>query len=164
MVFASAAIERQVKIVRANTDARSVHMTGYIFMYIFAHRWAAYERLDSFLPVPDEVKIQSTQHIATACYCHFFPSFVSYTSHCLGASAPRQLQRHRLWTTEADSCWGFFIFLSFSLRSCISHRFGEKTMRRTNWDRRAHSRVRGRVQSLKRSEEKKQKSPAVSPR
>lgn len=129
VVFASAAIERQVKIARTNTDARSIHMTGYIFMYIFANRWAAYERLDSFLPLPDEVKIQSTQHIATACYCHFF-SFVLYTSHCLGASAPAQLQQHRLWTTEADSCC--FLFFCLSLRAPVSHTASVKR----RWDER----------------------------
>lgn len=100
-------------------------------------------------------------------HCHFFFFFVLYTSHCLGASLLHQFRLYRLWITGADSCCGvFFSFflVTFSLRSCISCRVGEKTTRRMNWDRRAHSRVRGRVQSLKGSEEKKQKkSPAVSP-
>lgn len=72
-VFGSAAIEQQVIIARTNTDARSIHMTGYIFIYIFAHRWAAYERLDSFLPLLDEVKIEYTVHCNCMLVSFFFP-------------------------------------------------------------------------------------------
>ena len=134
----------------------------------FKHRCSFSIHIMRYLPAFSHVCLHgySSSHASLS----FFVFFV-FTSHCLGASLLHQLQLHRLWTTEADSCRRFFYLLIyflgwfFSLCSCVSCHVGEKTTRRTNWDRRAHSRVRGRVQSLKRSEEKKQKkSLAVSPR